>query len=136
MAEEALLVARLRLVDLRLDLIGFGVGSVFSGSGFVDSSSTGLDSIETSLIARAGEASRDGGGLARSGAGLSTPSRNGRDSIDGLSRFHVAAREAERGVMDRDRVVRGVFRRLLRISSGLTAPGRRGSGGAGYAYGV
>jgi hypothetical protein len=59
MAEEALLVARLRLVDLRLDLIGFGVGSVSSGSAFVDSSPSGLDSIGISLIARAGETSRD-----------------------------------------------------------------------------
>lgn len=128
-------MALLRLVDLRLDLVGFGVGSLSSfsaGSTCVGSSSTGLGSIGTSLVVRAGEASRDGGGgLARSGAGLSTPSMNGRDSIEGLSRFHVAAREAERGVMERESVDRGVFLRLLRISRGLTAPDRRGSGGAG-----
>jgi hypothetical protein len=130
----------LRLVDLRLDFVGLGVCSVSSfssGSTCVGSSSTGLALVGMSLTVRAGETSRDGGGgLARSGAGLSTPSMNGRDSNDGLSRFHVAAREAERGVMERERVARGVFLKLLRISSGLTDPGRRGSGGAGYAYGV
>lgn len=133
-------MALLRLVDLRLDLAGFGVGSFSScssGSECVGSSSTGLDSTGTSLVVAAGEISRDGGGgLARSGAGLSTPSMNGRDNIEGLSRFHVAAREAERGVMERESVERGVFLRLLRISRGLTDPGRRGSPGAGYAYGV
>ena len=38
--------------------------------------------------------------------------------------------------MERESVERGVFLRLLKMSKGLTDPGRRGSGGAGYAYGV
>jgi hypothetical protein len=61
---------------------------------------------------------------------------NGRDSMEGLSRFHVAARAFERGVTERESVARGVILKLLKISKGLTDAGLRGSGGPGYACGV
>lgn len=86
----------------------------------------GLALIGISFV-RAGETLRDGGGgVIRSGAGLSISPKNGRDSIDGLSRFQVAPRAEETGVPGRE-IARGVCLRLLRMFRGLTFSARRGS---------